>query len=233
MIRVVDVHKTHPGAAAPTLRGVNLEVDEGKLVAILGKSGAGKSTLLRVLSGLDPFDRGEIDLAGVRVRGGERPDALHGKVGFVFQTLELFPHLTVMQNCVLAPVRALGKDRHAAMVKARALLSDLDLADKEDVYPSSLSGGQRQRVAIVRALMVEPRVLLYDEPTSALDPSLKLEVAKTLAQVAERTRTTQIVVTHDPQLARDLAQAVYVLEAGTLQQMSGGPLWAAFLDGAR
>jgi polar amino acid transport system ATP-binding protein len=217
MIRIVDVWKQHKNAPSPTLKGVNLDVEEGALIAILGKSGAGKSTLLRVLSGLDGFDKGEIDLAGVRVKGGENPEKLHGKVGFVFQSLELFPHLTVMQNCVLAPVHALKQDRFAATKKARALLADLDLADKENVHPSALSGGQRQRVAIVRALMVEPRVLLYDEPTSALDPSLKLEVAKTLAQVSERTKMTQIIVTHDPQMAKDLAKAVYVLEAGQLK----------------
>lgn len=216
-IRVEGLSKTHAGAAAPVLHELSLDVPSGALVAILGKSGAGKSTLLRVLCGLDPFDRGSITVAGVTVRGGERPDALHGKVGLVFQSAELFPHLTVLENCTLAPVRARGMPRAAAEERARQLLRALDLSDKERAHPEALSGGQRQRAAIVRALLLEPEVILYDEPTSALDPSLKAEVGRTLARVAEETRATQLVVTHDPQLARELAHTVLILEEGRLR----------------
>jgi polar amino acid transport system ATP-binding protein len=225
-IRVVDLWKTHRGADAPTLQGLSLEVPQGALVVVLGRSGAGKTTLLRCLSGLDPFDRGTIDVAGVHAVGGMASTALRGKVGLVFQTLELFPHLTVLDNCVLAPIHALGAPRREAAERATALLRDLDLGDKTASHPESLSGGQRQRVAIARALMVEPRVLLYDEPTSALDPSLKMEVHRTLARVAERTGMTQVVVTHDEYLARDVASAVYALEAGRLRRLDGadGPV---------
>ena len=220
-IRVVDLWKTHPGAAAPTLRGLSLEVSQGALVVVLGRSGAGKTTLLRCLSGLDRFDRGTIDVAGVHAVAGASSTALRGKVGLVFQTLELFPHLSVLENCVLAPIRVLGLARPEATLRATALLGDLDLGDKTAAHPEALSGGQRQRVAIARALMVEPRVLLYDEPTSALDPSLKMEVHRTLARVAERTGMTQVVVTHDEYLARDVASAVYALEDGRLRKLDG------------
>lgn len=216
-IRVEGLCKTHPGAAAPVLQELSLDVPSGELVAILGKSGAGKSTLLRVLCGLDPFERGTITAAGVTVRGGERPDALHGRVGLVFQSAELFPHLTVLQNCTLAPVHARGMNRAAAEERARQLLRALDLEEKAHSHPEDLSGGQRQRAAIVRALLLEPELILYDEPTSALDPSLKAEVGRTLARVAQQSRATQLVVTHDPALARELAQRVFILEEGRLR----------------
>lgn len=220
-IRVQGLYKTHAnvrkGAKEPTLRDLSLDVEASQVVAILGKSGAGKTTLLRCLSGLDPFDQGTVDVAGVHCEGGRPSTALRGKVGLVFQTLELFPHMTVLENCLLAPVTGHGKPGSKALKKALSLLKTLDVADKAKAYPEELSGGQRQRVAIVRALMVEPQVLLYDEPTSALDPELKAEVGKTLAKVAERTGMTQVVVTHDSAMARELAKAVYVLEDGKLR----------------
>ncbi len=207
-VRVVDVWKTHKGASTPVLRGVSFEVEAGSIAAVTGKSGAGKTTLLRVLSGLDPFDRGSVDVGG---------GPLLGHVGLVFQSLELFPHLTVLENLLLAPVRVHGRPGGASLKRALRLLKDLDVGDKAKAYPSALSGGQKQRVAIARALMVEPRVLLYDEPTSALDPALKAEVGKTLRRVAE-TGMTQIVVTHDPAFAREVCSAVFHLEDGALSR---------------
>ncbi len=217
MMRVEALTKTHPGASAPTLRGLSLDAPAGALVAILGKSGAGKSTLLRCACGLDPFESGAIEVEGTRVEGGTDPAPLLGKVGMVFQSLELFPHLRVIDNLVLAPIRARGDGAAAAHARASELLRDLELPDKERAYPSALSGGQRQRVAIARALMVEPKVLLYDEPTSALDPALKAEVRRAIERVAERNGTTQLVVTHDEALATGLTRSVYVLESGTLR----------------
>lgn len=220
-IRVEGLWKTHTHsgrlAKEPTLKDLSLDVQGGQVVAILGKSGAGKTTFLRCLSGLDPFDRGTVDVAGVHCEGGKPSTALRGKVGLVFQSLELFPHLNVLENCLLAPVTAHGRPGSKALKQALALLKTLDVADKAKAYPDELSGGQKQRLAIARALMVEPQVLLYDEPTSALDPELKAEVGKTLAKVAERTGMTQVVVTHDPVMARELAQAVYVLDEGKLR----------------
>lgn len=210
-IRVVDLHKRHPGAESPVLRGVSMEVQKGAVAGVMGKSGAGKTTLLRCLVGLDTFDEGHVEIEGVTARAGER--TLLGKVGLVFQSFELFPHMTVLENVALAPVRTRGARRADAEKKARALLDDLGLDDKHHAYPDALSGGQRQRAAIARALAVEPRVLLYDEPTSALDPSMKGEVERTIARVA-KTGVTQVVVTHDAELAARVSDVVFVLESG-------------------
>jgi len=220
-IVVTELEKRHPGSAAPALRGLSLHVPAGKVAAVIGKSGAGKSTLLRCLVGLDPFDAGAIEIDGTTVAAGGDGRGLLGKVGLVFQSLELFPHLSVLDNCTLAPVIARRRARPEAERRALELLTELDLADKASAFPEALSGGQRQRVAIARALAVEPRVLLYDEPTSALDPSLKQEVSRSIRRVAARG-ITQIVVTHDLDVARDAADIVFVLEAGRVQR-SGPP----------
>ncbi len=219
-IRVVDLEKRHPGSGAPALRGLSMHVPAGQVASVLGKSGAGKTTLLRCLVGLDPFDGGAIEIDGVQVkaRGDSR---MLGRVGLVFQSFELFPHLSVLDNCTLAPVLARNKSRADAEKIALDLLDRLGLADKAHAYPEALSGGQRQRVAIARALAVEPRVLLYDEPTSALDPSLKQEVGRSLRRVAG-TGITQILVTHDLEVAREASDVVFVLEAGRVAR-SGPP----------
>jgi polar amino acid transport system ATP-binding protein len=217
MIRITALTKIHPGASAPTLRDLSLDAPAGALVAVLGRSGAGKSTLLRCACGLDGFDAGTIEVEATRVVGGGDPTPLLGKVGLVFQSLELFPHLRVLDNLVLAPVHANGADPAAARARASDLLRDLELPDKERAFPAALSGGQRQRVAIARALMVEPKVLLYDEPTSALDPALKTEVRRAIERVAERNGTTQLVVTHDEALATGITRTVFTLENGALR----------------
>ncbi len=197
---------------------LSLSVATGQTTAILGKSGVGKSTLLRCLSGLEPFESGSIVVDGVAIGGGDSPAPLRGRVGVVFQSLELFPHLTVLDNCVLAPVVVKKIERTEAVQRARELLRILDVEGAVDAHPDALSGGQRQRVAIVRALMMEPRVLLYDEPTSALDPSLKAEVGRTLRDVAERTGMTQIVVTHDPAWAHAVCDEVFTLQKSGLSR---------------
>jgi ABC-type polar amino acid transport system ATPase subunit len=222
-IRVVDLEKRHPGSGAPALRGLSMEVGPGQVASVLGKSGAGKTTLLRCLVGLDKFDGGSIEIDGLTVTAGAsaRGPQMLGRVGLVFQSFELFPHLSVLDNCTLAPMRARGKTRAAAEERALGLLDQLGLADKAGAFPEALSGGQRQRVAIARALAVEPRVLLYDEPTSALDPSLKHEVGRSLRRVAA-TGVTQILVTHDLDVAREASDVVFVLEAGRVAR-SGPP----------
>jgi ABC-type polar amino acid transport system ATPase subunit len=221
MIKVTDLEKRYDGARAHALAGVSLEVAKGSVASVLGKSGAGKTTLLRCLVGLDPFDGGSIEIDGTTVRARADARALLGKVGLVFQSFELFPHLSVLDNCTLAPVRARGKAQAAAEKYALELLAELGLADKAREFPEALSGGQRQRVAIARALAVEPRVLLYDEPTSALDPSLKQEVTRSVRKVAA-TGVTQILVTHDLEVAREASDVVFVLEAGRVAR-SGPP----------
>jgi len=217
-IKVIDLTKRHKGATSPALAGLSMEVPAGKIASVLGRSGAGKSTLLRCLSGLDPFDSGTIEVAGMTFGAGSRPgsqSAFAGKIGLVFQSFELFPHLSVLENCTLAPIKVQKRPRARAVDRAMELLSELGLADKAFAYPEALSGGQKQRVAIARALCMEPEVLLYDEPTSALDPALKHEVGRTLRRVAN-TGVTQIVVTHDLPVAREASDLVFVLDKGRI-----------------
>jgi ABC-type polar amino acid transport system ATPase subunit len=227
-IRVIDLDKCYPGSAAPALRGLSMHIEKGKVASVIGRSGAGKTTLLRCLSGLDPFDRGSIEVDGVTVSAGARArqagaaaSAFAGRIGLVFQSFELFPHLSVLDNCTLAPVKVRKVGRADAEARAMSLLSQLGMAEKAHAYPESLSGGQKQRAAIARALAMEPRVLLYDEPTSALDPSLKSEVGRTLRRVAD-TGITQIMVTHDIPVARDVSDVVIVLDAGRVVE-EGAP----------
>ncbi|MBI3770695.1 MAG: amino acid ABC transporter ATP-binding protein [Deltaproteobacteria bacterium] len=220
MLRVRDLEHTYPGAAMSTFRAVSFDVEAGALATITGASGAGKTTLLRCLAGLEPFHHGSVELPGMRVvvdaRNGRGGGArLRGHVGLVFQALELFPHLTALENCVLAPLRVRRVARVDAERSGRDLLATLGLADKADAFPAHLSGGQRQRVAIARALAMEPRVILYDEPTSALDPSLRGEFVETLRRV-RATGVAQVVVTHDPTLADGTADACFTLANSTL-----------------
>lgn len=211
MITVEKLTKRY-GARSPVLQDVDLVVDAGQTSALLGRSGMGKSTLLRCLAGLEAFDSGRIVVDGIVVQGGQSPLPLRGRVGVVFQTLELFPHLSVLDNCTLAPRVTGAMTASQAVDEARVLLASLDVDVVRDAFPEALSGGQRQRVAIVRALMMKPRVLLYDEPTSALDPSLKAEVGRTVRGIGERTGMTQIVVTHDPEWAATWCQDLFVLD---------------------
>ena len=222
-LKVTGLVRRYPGNPEPTLRGLSFELPAGTLTALLGRSGAGKSTILRCIMGLEPFERGTIEVDGAAVRGTEEvPPAerarmlreVRSRLGLVFQSYELFPHLTALENCVLAPVHVRRLPRATAEARAKELLAQLGLEQRMDAFPEQLSGGQKQRVAIARGLAMEPRVLLYDEPTSALDPSMKLEVLQTLKRVDE-TGVTQVVVTHDLQLARGV-EFVCVLDHGTL-----------------
>jgi ABC-type polar amino acid transport system ATPase subunit len=226
-IRVVELEKRYPGAAESALAGISFELESGKLGAIVGRSGVGKSTLLRCLVGLEGFDRGSIEVDGVRSAAGDTPSTrpeggvLLGRVGLVFQSFELFPHLSVLDNCTLAPRLVRKTSRGEAEARASELLKLLGLGDRINAYPVRLSGGERQRAAIARALAMQPRVLCYDEPTSALDPSLRREVRRTFERVRE-TGVTQVVVTHEVTLARDAADIVFVLDRGRIAE-SGAP----------
>ena len=222
-IKVNNLVRHYAGNAAPTLKGMTFELNAGTLAALLGRSGAGKSTLLRCVMGLETFETGSIEVEEVMVRGtsevspAERAKSVRAaqrKLGLVFQSFELFPHLTALENCALAPVQVLGVSRAEADKRARELLCQLGLEERLASFPEQLSGGQKQRVAIARALAMQPRVLLYDEPTSALDPSMKHEVLQALKRV-DATGVTQIVVTHDLQLARGVEQ-VCVLDQGVV-----------------
>ncbi len=222
-LKVRNLVRHYAGNPEPTLKGLSFDLPAGTLTALLGRSGAGKSTVLRCVMGLEPFESGSIEVDGVVVRGtkevaeSERRlqlEAARAKLGLVFQSFELFPHLTALENCTLAPRRVKGLGQAAAESKAKDLLVQLGLEHRITAYPEQLSGGQKQRVAIARALAMEPNVLLYDEPTSALDPSMKLEVLQTLKRV-DATGVTQVVVTHDLALARGV-EYVCVLDHGVV-----------------
>jgi ABC-type polar amino acid transport system ATPase subunit len=216
VIAVRDLQKRHVGAARPTLRSVTFQVETGRLVAIVGRSGEGKSTLLRCLVGLEPFDEGTVEIDGVSARAADGPKAfaaLRGRVGLVPQSFDLFPHLSALDNCTLAPRIVKREPRGAAESRASRLLAQLGLDGRLAAYPEQLSGGQRQRVAIARAMAMEPRALLYDEPTSSLDPSLKDDVRRSLLTI-KHSGVTQLVATHDLDFARSTAEWVLVLEGG-------------------
>jgi len=199
------------------LEGLSLRVGPGSVAVVLGQSGSGKSTLLRCLAGLEPFDAGRVALGDLAVSPGGHV-ALLGRVGMVFQSVELFPHLRVLENCTLAP--RLHRDPEPER-EARSWLERLGLLDRADAWPQSLSGGERQRVAIARALSCRPAALLWDEPTSALDPERKREVAGYVAAVRERG-IPQVVVTHDAELSAALEATRYRLAEGRLTPLPAG-----------
>lgn len=186
-----------------------LTIPEGKIIAIVGPSGGGKTTLLRMLAGLEEIDSGQLFY-----NGEELPlEALQERnlLGFVFQDFQLFPHLSVMENLTLSPIKTMGLSREQVEQKARDLLTQLGLAEHQAAYPHSLSGGQKQRVALARAMMIDPEIIGYDEPTSALDPALRKEVEQLIVD-NRATGITQIVVTHDWQFAEHIADEVIHIE---------------------
>jgi len=213
----------------PVLDSVNLQVEEHQVVCLIGPSGSGKSTLLRCINGLEKIDGGEIRIHGNRVSGpGVDMDALRRDVGIVFQSYNLFPHMTVLENVTLAPLRVLHQERAAAEEKAMQLLKRIGLEHKAKEYPDRLSGGQQQRVAIARALAMDPMVMLLDEITSALDPELVSEVLEIVRELA-RDGMTMLLATHEMGFAREVASKVCFLcdggvhEEGTPEQIFGEP----------
>jgi ABC-type polar amino acid transport system ATPase subunit len=202
------------------LRGIDAHVDEGETIAIVGPSGGGKSTFLRCLNGLTPFEAGSIEIAGFSLAPGTPPDApqlreLRACVAMVFQSFNLFPHLTALQNVSLAPLHVRRQSPAAVRERATALLARVGLGDRGDARPAQLSGGQQQRVAIARALAMDPRVLLLDEPTSALDPQMRGEVLSVLRDLAH-SGMTMLVVTHEMAFARAAASRVWIFDDGRL-----------------
>ena len=191
------------------LENFNLTVEENKILAIVGPSGGGKTTLLRMLAGLEKIDSGEIIYNGESLPIDELEK--RNLLGFVFQDFQLFPHLTVLENLVLSPIKTMNLSKNDAEKKALTLLNKLGLDKQVNNYPISLSGGQKQRVALARAMMIEPKIIGYDEPTSALDPELRLEVEKLILKNRE-LGITQIVVTHDLQFAENIADSILKVE---------------------
>ncbi|WP_433694535.1 amino acid ABC transporter ATP-binding protein [Herbaspirillum seropedicae] len=214
LVSLRDVHLTLGGNAI--LRGIDLEVQRGQAVSIIGPSGSGKSTILRCITGLLHPQQGQILVDGVEL-GSLRSEAqlarLRQRVGFVFQQYNLFPHLTVLDNLVMAPVRILGLDRSTARSRALALLERVRLAGKADAYPGELSGGQQQRVAIARALAMQPELILFDEVTSALDPEMVGEVLAVIRELVQEGMTC-VLVTHEMRFAEEVSDQVHFIESG-------------------
>lgn len=225
MLEVKHVAKAFGGDAV--LRDVSLTVQQGQVVAIIGRSGSGKSTLLRCMNHLETVDAGEIRIDGqpmVTSGVSEKPEyapkaelrKLCLKMGFVFQNYNLFPHMTVMRNLCQAQEHVLGRTKAQAATRAKELLAKVGLADKAEQYPCQLSGGQQQRVAIARALALDPEILCFDEPTSALDPQLTQEVLNVIRDLAKEKRT-MIVVTHEMRFAREVADYVIFMQDGVIR----------------
>ncbi|WP_413105853.1 amino acid ABC transporter ATP-binding protein [Streptomyces sp. Inha503] len=238
MVDIRSVHKSF--GSLQVLRGIDLEVRSGEVAVVLGPSGSGKSTLLRAINHLEKVDSGWISVGGSLVGYRCQGDRLYElrereilrqrtRIGFVFQNFNLFPHLTVLENIVEAPISALRRPRKEAVGAAQALLERVGLADKAAAYPRQLSGGQQQRVAIARALALEPELLLFDEPTSALDPELVGEVLDVIKDLAHQG-TTMIVVTHEIGFAREVADTVVFMDGGRIVER-GTP--AEVLDAPR
>lgn len=211
-LEIRDVHKSYGDKVV--LAGMSFDVEEHEVVCLIGPSGSGKSTLLRCIDLLDPLDSGSIHLDGVDITAKNTDaNAVRRRVGIVFQSYNLFPHMSVLDNCTLGPRRALGVDRKTAEAKARELLERFGLGEKIEEYPNRISGGQNQRAAIVRALMADPEILLLDEVTSALDPELVGEVLGVIRELAGRGMT-MLLATHEMGFARDVADRVCFLHEG-------------------
>lgn len=213
------------------LKGIDLEINEGEVVAVIGPSGGGKSTLLRCLNKLETIDKGSITIDGEELcretSGGteyvKNNDVrrIACKMGMVFQQFNLFPHMTVLENLIEAPVNVQKRDKAEVIKEAEVLLAKVGLSDKRDVYPRKLSGGQQQRVAIARALAMKPAIMLFDEPTSSLDPELTGEVLRTMRELADE-KMTMVVVTHEMGFAREVATKVVFMADGHVQEQ-GSP----------
>jgi octopine/nopaline transport system ATP-binding protein len=230
VLNLSDLHKSFGGIEV--LRGVSLEAGDGDVVAIIGSSGSGKSTMLRCIPLLEMPDAGEISVAGETIamkttRSGPRPadeaqvQRIRGRLGFVFQSFNLWSHMTILENVIEAPVHVHRRPRAECIAEAEALLDKVGIVEKRNSYPAELSGGQQQRAAIARALATHPRALLFDEPTSALDPELVGEVLRVIRGLAEEGRT-MLIVTHEMNFARDVSNKAVFLHQGRIEE-SGAP----------
>ncbi|MBO4317152.1 MAG: amino acid ABC transporter ATP-binding protein [Mailhella sp.] len=227
MIKVRGLHKRF--GSLEVLRGIDEEIDEGEVVVIIGPSGSGKSTFLRCLNLLETPDEGEVIIDGRQINApGVNVNKVREKMGMVFQHFNLFPHLTVRNNIMLAPVKLKIMTKEQAFEKSESLLKRVGLADKADAYPAQLSGGQKQRIAIARSLAMEPEIMLFDEPTSALDPEMVGEVLDVMKSLAE-SGMTMVVVTHEMGFAREVGTRILfmdggvVLEQGTPSELFDAP----------
>ena len=226
MIELKDVRKSF--GKNEVLKGINLQIDKGEVVVIIGPSGSGKSTVLRTMNYLEEPTSGHVIVDGMDLSDKNKLNAVRTEVGMVFQNFNLFPHMTVLDNLTLAPVNVRKTDKKEAQDIAMKLLERVGLADKAQMYPDSLSGGQKQRVAIARALAMKPKVMLFDEPTSALDPEMVREVLDVMKSLADEGMT-MVIVTHEMGFAKEVADRVLfvdggqILEDGTPAQVFDAP----------
>ncbi|UTW10674.1 ABC transporter ATP-binding protein [Marinobacterium rhizophilum] len=230
-LELVDIHKSYDDLQV--IKGISLKANDGDVISILGSSGSGKSTLLRCINLLERPNAGRIIVAGeeLALKPGKdgylgaasraQLEAMRSRIGFVFQSFNLWPHKTILDNIIEAPMRVLKQPRSQAVARAEELLARVGLADKRNAYPGNLSGGQQQRIAIARALAMDPQVLLFDEPTSALDPELVNEVLSVMRSLAEEGRT-MLIVTHEMRFARDVSSQVVFLHQGQIEEI-GSP----------
>ena len=219
MIKIRDLHKNF--GSLEVLKGIDLDVAEKEVLVIIGPSGSGKSTLLRCMNYLEEPTSGSIEVDGIKLIKGSDINAVRREVGMVFQRFNLFPHMTVLENLKLAPMKVRGVDAQGAETIALELLAKVGLQDKAHAYPEQLSGGQQQRVAIARALAMKPKVLLFDEPTSALDPEMINEVLDVMKNLAHEGMT-MVVVTHEMGFAREVGHRVIFVDGGKILE-EGSP----------
>ena len=229
MIKIRNLHKSFPDHKL--FQGIDLEVQSGEVVVLIGPSGSGKSTFLRCINGLEPFEQGEIHVDDIALHSlnRDRPSGadlesirqMRLKVGMVFQQFNLFPHMTVLENIVLAPTQVLGMDRTKAEENAYAFLSRINLRHRASARPATLSGGEQQRVAIARALAMQPRAMLFDEPTASLDPEMVGEVLAVIRDLVQQGRMTMLISTHEMGFAREVADRVVVFADGDI--IESGP----------
>ena len=220
MIQIKDLHKSFNGKMV--LDGITEEINEGEVVVVIGPSGSGKSTLLRCINMLEKPDSGEVWIDDVQINGHKvNVNHVRQKMGMVFQHFNLFPHLTVMKNITLAPVKLKKMTQEQADEKAKELLKIVGLEDKANAYPKQLSGGQQQRIAIARSLAMEPEIMLFDEPTSALDPEMVGEVLEVMKKLAQ-SGMTMVVVTHEMGFAREVGSRILFMDGGGILEQ-GSP----------
>ena len=212
LLQVKDLIKEYEGNRI--LDGVNLEIEQGQVVVVVGPSGCGKSTLLRCINALEPIQGGQVILEGKTV-GKDNLEELRQKIGMVFQSYDLFPHLSVLDNITIAPIKVQKRKKEEVQAEARELLKRVGLEDKANSYPRQLSGGQKQRVAIVRALCMHPEILLFDEVTAALDPEMVREVLDVMLDLAKQGKT-MLIVTHEMQFAKAVADKVVFIDQGKI-----------------
>ncbi|MBA4213523.1 MAG: peptide ABC transporter ATP-binding protein [Polaromonas sp.] len=217
LIQIRGLRKSYGSFEA--LKGIDLDIELGEVVVVIGPSGSGKSTLIRCLNLLEDYQHGDVTVDGEKVVRGKGLAKVRAEVGMVFQSFNLFPHLTALANVALGPLRVRGLLKRDAEERARGLLAKVGLAEHAHKFPGQLSGGQQQRVAIARALAMEPKVLLFDEPTSALDPEMVGEVLDVMQDLA-RTGVTMVVVTHEMGFARRVADRVIFMEAGAVVEQA-------------